>query len=415
MKKYIDKIETTVPYTQDRIEINISGRDLIITGANGCGKTSLVDSIHKKLVDLVRSKKLDQVDQWENKRKQWLKIKKDTTEGTSQYQQAKQQVEHFDNEIRSVNDNPKISIRNHIEFSKNVDSELGVIELFPAVRQSSIQDARSASGTTYNKDDLNNWRSSAQIGNQLEQHLVNLHTRRSFSITENKNPELESDITKWLSNFDDNLKFLMEDNSVHLSFDADNFKFHIHQSGKAPYTFQNLSSGYSSIFSVFSKLLMRSEYLKVSPSKLCGVAIVDEIDAHLHVSLQRKILPFLTDSFPNIQFIVTTHSPFVLTSLSEVVIFDISRNEQVGDLSSYSYEAVLEGLFGVNSSSDILQNKIREIAKYIENPDLNVLALKRLIEGIGSEVEVLDEESRFFVNKAKLIVNKSKAEIHKDV
>ncbi|MGB3600141.1 MAG: AAA family ATPase [Marinomonas sp.] len=410
MKKYIDTIETTVPYTQDRIKIDISGRDLIITGANGCGKTSLVDSIHKKLVDIVRSKKLDQVGKWESQIKQILQIKENATEGSSQYQQAKQQIENLDNKVRSVTDDPKISISDHIEFSKNVDSELGVIELFPAVRQSSIQDARSASGTNYNKGDLNNQRSSAQIGNQLEQHLVNLYTRRSFSITEKKNPELESEITKWLLGFDENLKFLMEDNSVHLNFDADDFKFYIHQSGKAPYTFQNLSSGYSSIFSVFSKLLMRSEYLKVSPSKLCGVAIIDEIDAHLHVTLQRKILPFLSDSFPGIQFIVTTHSPFVLTSVSDVVIFDISRSEQVGDLSSYSYEAVLEGLFGVNSSSDILQKKIREIAKYIENPDLNVFALKRLIEGIDSEVEVLDEESKFFVNKAKLIVNRSKAE-----
>lgn len=68
----------------------------------------------------------------------------------------------------------------------------------------------------------------------------------------------------------------MEDSSIHLDFDADNFKFYIKQEGKEPYTFQNLSSGYSSIFSVFSKLLMRSEYLKVSPSKLCGVAIIDD-------------------------------------------------------------------------------------------------------------------------------------------
>ena len=90
---------------------------------------------------------------------------------------------------------------------------------------------------------------------------------------------------------------------------------------------------------------MRSEYLKVSPSKLCGVAIIDEIDAHLHVTLQRKILPFLSESFPGIQYIVTTHSPFVLTSVSNAEIYDISRREQVGDLSSYSYESVLEGFW----------------------------------------------------------------------
>ena len=261
---------------------------------------------------------MDELKGWEKQKLHWIGQRYNAQEGSSKYQQAKQQIERLDREIDSVTSNPNITINDHLEFSRMVDSELGVIELFPAVRQSQIQDARSASGTNYNKGDLNNQRSGAQIGNQLEQHLVNLYTRRSFSITEHRNEELEQDITKWLSDFDDNLKFLMEDQSVHLNFDADNFKFYIKQDGKEPYTFQNLSSGYSSIFSVLSKLLMRSEYLKVSPSKLCGVAIIDEIDAHLHVTLQRKILPFLSESFPGIQYIVTTHSPFVLTSVSTV-------------------------------------------------------------------------------------------------
>lgn len=415
MKKYIERIETNIPYTEDQIKIEISGLDLIITGANGCGKTTLVKSIYTKLVDLVKLKKLDQVGEWKRQRQMYLQRIESSEEGSSRHEGAEKQLEYLDGLIRSVDDGPEIGISDHLEFSKNVGNGLGVIELFPAIRQSSINDARSASAINYNKNDLSNANISASLGNQLEQHLVNLYTRRSFSVTEKKNPELESDITEWLSGFYENLKFLMEDNSAYLDFDADNFKFYIHQRGKSPYTFQNLSSGYSSIFSIFSLLLMRSEYLKVSPSKLCGVAIIDEIDAHLHVSLQRKILPFLTDSFPGIQFIVTTHSPFVLTSVSKAVIFDISRNEQVGDLSSYSYEAVLEGLFGVNSSSDILQNKIKEIAKYMESSNLDVLGLKKLIEGIDSNVEALDEESRYFLNKAKLIVSRKKEGTQRDV
>lgn len=413
MKKFIEKISTTVPYTDNQIDIELNGKNLILTGSNGSGKTSLVDSIHKKLIDIVRSKKLDKLKKWEKQKLHWIGQRDNSQEGSSQYQQAKQQIEHYDREIDSVTSNPNITISDHLEFSRMVDDELGVIELFSAARQSQIQDARSASGTNYNKGDLNNQRSGAQIGNQLEQHLVNLYTRRSFSITEHRNHELEQDITKWLSDFDDNLKLLMEDQSVHLKFDADNFKFYIKQDGKEPYTFQNLSSGYSSIFSVFSKLLMRSEYLKVSPSKLCGVAIIDEIDAHLHVTLQRKILPFLSESFPGIQYIVTTHSPFVLTSVSNAEIYDISRKEQVGDLSSYSYESVLEGLFGVSSASDILQNKIREIAKKIEDENTNPKELENLVNKLESNQDILDEESRFYLNSAKLKINKVKKGVGK--
>ena len=229
MKKFIEKISTTVPYTDDQIDIELNGKNLILTGSNGSGKTSLVNSIHKKLIDIVRSKKLDNIKQWEQQKLHWIGQQNNSHEGSSQYQQAKKQIEYLDREIDSVISNPNISISDHLEFSRMVDDELGVIELFPAVRQSQIQDARSASGTNYNKGDLNNQRSGAQIGNQLEQHLVNLYTRRSFAITEHRNQELEQDITKWLSDFDGNLKFLMEDQSVHLNFDADNFKFYIKQ------------------------------------------------------------------------------------------------------------------------------------------------------------------------------------------
>ncbi|MFE9778627.1 AAA family ATPase [Streptomyces sp. NPDC005775] len=47
------------------------------------------------------------------------------------------------------------------------------------------------------------------------------------------------------------------------------------------------------------------------PLHVPGVVIIDEIDAHLHVSWQRRIGPWLTSHFPNIQFIVTTHSPYI--------------------------------------------------------------------------------------------------------
>ena len=409
MKKFIEKISTTVPYTKKRIDIDLKGKNLIITGVNGSGKTSLVNSLHEKLVNIVRSKKLDNLPQWERGKKLSVDKKNQAKKGSSQYQQAEREIVYYDKEIESVTSDPRIEINDHLEFSRKVDSELGVIELFPAVRESDIHDARSASGTNYNKVGLD-----AQIGSQLGQHLVDLYVRRSLSITENKNPDLEKEITSWLLEFDENLKFLMEDDSVYLNFDADNFKVNIHQDGKIPYTFQNLSSGYSSIFSVFSRLLMRTKYLKVSPSKLCGVAIIDELDAHLHVTLQRKILPFLADSFPGIQYIVTTHSPFVLTSVSNSEIYDISRREQVSDdLSLYSYESVLEGLFGVSPASNILQNKIRDIAERIKSKDVSNTELQNLIDELEKNQDALDEESKFYLNSAKLKINKSKKRLGK--
>ena len=53
--------------------------------------------------------------------------------------------------------------------------------------------------------------------------------------------------------------------------------------------------------------------------------LIDEIETHLHLELQKKILSFLTTLFPNIQFIVSTHSPFILNSLENAVIYDLEK------------------------------------------------------------------------------------------
>ena len=60
-----------------------------------------------------------------------------------------------------------------------------------------------------------------------------------------------------------------------------------------------------------------------------GVVLVDEIETHLHLELQKKILPILTTLFPNIQFIITTHAPFILSSLDNTVIYDLQSRTLV--------------------------------------------------------------------------------------
>ena len=54
-----------------------------------------------------------------------------------------------------------------------------------------------------------------------------------------------------------------------------------------------------------------------------GIVLIDEIETHLHIGLQKKILPFLIGFFPNIQFIVTTHSHFVINSIENAIIYDL--------------------------------------------------------------------------------------------
>jgi AAA15 family ATPase/GTPase len=101
-----------------------------------------------------------------------------------------------------------------------------------------------------------------------------------------------------------------------------------------------------------------------------GVVLVDEIETHLHVALQKKVLPFLTSFFPNIQFIVTTHSPFVLSSLSNAVICDLEKRLVTEDLSGYSYDSLIESYFDIDKYSKEVKEKIEIFEKLSDKNSL---------------------------------------------
>ncbi|HAJ5182393.1 TPA: AAA family ATPase, partial [Escherichia coli] len=173
--------------------------------------------------------------------------------------------------------------------------------------------------------------------------------------------------------------------------------FYILQDNKSPYRFNQLSSGYQSILSIYADLLMKVELKGITSDELSGVVFIDEIDAHLHVSLQRKIFSFFVSAFPNIQFIVTTHSPFVVQSVNDAIIYDLSTNEQLEDLSMYSYEAIVKGLLGVDTQSDLLNKQLDKLALLINDDIIDTDKLQEVVNSIQPYENQLDMRSRTFL------------------
>jgi predicted ATP-binding protein involved in virulence len=167
-----------------------------------------------------------------------------------------------------------------------------------------------------------------------------------------------------------------------LHFDSkNNNKFSIRQNNKPPYTFQTLSAGYRAIFDIYADLLLRTEYFKVSPTELKGVVFIDEIDSHLHVSLQRLILPFFTESFPHVQFIVTTHSPFVLMSTRDTVVYDLDKEESYTITQAKSQNEILTEYLGVPIVMPVwAERKLEEILDTYINSDPEKISLSVLKE-----------------------------------
>ena len=94
-----------------------------------------------------------------------------------------------------------------------------------------------------------------------------------------------------------------------------------------------------------------------------AIVMIDEIETHLHVELQKRALPFLTQMFPNVQFIISTHSPFAISSLKNAVIFDLEKNRRVEDLSTFSWETIVESYFDINQYSHIIEKKFDRYKK----------------------------------------------------
>lgn len=83
----------------------------------------------------------------------------------------------------------------------------------------------------------------------------------------------------------------------------------------------HLSAGQSTLLSIFGTIIQysdRSDLMKsIKLENIEGIVIIDELDLHLHIELQYKVLPKLIKLFPKVQFIITTHSPFFLAGLSK--------------------------------------------------------------------------------------------------
>ena len=113
--------------------------------------------------------------------------------------------------------------------------------------------------------------------------------------------------------------------------------------------FNQLPQGYKRIFSIAFDILNRA-YLLNSNCNPSGIVLIDEVELHLHPSIAQEILNGLKLTFPNIQFIVSTHSPLVITNFKQNennIIYKLCEedgnyiNSQIEDLYGIDYNSGL--------------------------------------------------------------------------
>ncbi|ENN9978506.1 TPA: ATP-binding protein [Vibrio vulnificus] len=413
MSGYLTKIKTKIPYSDKKVDINVDGKTLILTGGNGCGKTQLINYLYEKLHDRVVKKDNSSLQQLEQLKIYYEQSMERDGPASQSYDSWAQNIQNTVQKIEEIKQ-PSITLSDLEGFVLKHKTFEALLLPFEAGRKSEILKPSSVSPLDLLKEkdrlSVENPHKNQAASSLFEEFLVTSIANQAFSESKkiNNDPVEAERIDKWFKKLEADLQHLFEDEKLRLVFQSDSFSFEIHQPHKEPYTFQSLSSGFSSIMAVYADLITKVSLRLIDPDDLTGIVLIDEIDAHLHVSLQKKILSFLKKAFPKVQFIVTTHSPFVVSSVDDAVIYDLSKLEQVENLSMYSYEAVLEGLFGVLPISNLLQQNIESIAKLLEEYPINLDELQSLLDKIPQDEGSLDSESLYFVNSAKLAINKAK-------
>jgi predicted ATP-binding protein involved in virulence len=112
------------------------------------------------------------------------------------------------------------------------------------------------------------------------------------------------------------------------------------------------------------------------PLESPGVVLIDEVDLHLHPEWQRKVVPALERTFPNCQFIVTTHSPQVLSGARDILVYLLVPEN--GSIRSLNYESpfgrdsnwILEEVMGVEDRPPEIKEKVMRYLELIDDYEM---------------------------------------------
>lgn len=373
MEYFITSIHINEVRHLKNIEIKLNSekrQHLILTGKNGSGKTSVLRAM-KSYLQSINDGKLDtlkgQYRSWYNSDEKKLKNAKTEAEKYKASEELKTDLRFIQKYDRGLT----LSFSNEEDIEALYAQGNFVTAYFAADRKSIIQRASGAQDVKLD----NNYRIEDEPARILLKYMVHLKTQQAYAKNEN-DANVVKQISNWFVRFENALKILLCDDSIRLAYDYKNYNFLIDQKGRNPYSLDELSDGYSAIIGIVSDLILRMDRNWLLKGELSqydaeGVVLIDELETHLHVELQRKILPFLTEFFPRIQFIITTHSAYILNSISNACIYDLEKQVQFTDFSSYSVDDIAEGYLDATAFSDELQKKAKRYQELYGRTDLS--------------------------------------------
>lgn len=396
----------------DGVDIKISDSqplNLMLTGRNGSGKTTLLNAIFDFLKKLAHGDYEDreQIEHNLNLEKRWLeeaKVKGDATKEISH----QRQVDSFTKRLNSLWGTLTISFSDMDALYKAISEQKFIVAYYKDFRNPNFVEPKSPIKPDYQLKTIEQ--------NKIEQFLnmlVDYKVQAALARNEGNNEDADN-INGWFGDFENILKRLFDDQQLRLEFKYTDYSFTIHTGGKS-FKLTEMSAGYRAAMDIIADLVfkMQRQGQVVRAYDMEGIVLIDEVETHLHLELQKQIMPLLTTFFPNIQFIVSTHSPFVLSSLRDSVAFDLENKEAITDLTQYSYSALVEGYFGVkqeSSDTDIRLDKLEELSLKRALTPSEEDELQRLMSDFDKMPEAVSPlaKGRFLQLKTKILSKQAK-------
>lgn len=374
---FITKIEVSELRLLKNLTIDLSEntrKNLILTGKNGSGKTTLLKSICTYLT-AIEEGNANALNKYNFSK---VKIGGNVFingEDLLSKVTPQEKLQMYCNDVIKIKINNINEVDNLYSMGKFVLCYLG------ALRNSSIDKAYHIENVQLNST----YGISQSSSNDIMRYMVHLKTQQAYARNENDNETVKL-IEAWFERFQTALRKLLCNDNLQIKYDYKKYSFQFIEEGKPPYTFNELSDGYSSVINIFAEIMMRMEQNwllngnTINTYDISGIVLIDEIETHLHIAMQKSILPVLTELFPNIQFIVSTHSPYILNSVDNAVIYDLEKNTRYDDFSSYSISEISEAYFDADEFSSRLMSYIDEYKILLAKKDITLKEQARLGE-----------------------------------
>ena len=246
-----------------------------------------------------------------------------------------------------------------------------------------------------------------KIGSRLDGYFACLDPR-----------SIEQKFLNWFKTYEDSILKFNKDKSLYNAFknaitsmvpDWNDIHFHwglddlLGKDDNNKWTpFRNFSDGYKAIISITADIAYRA--IKLNPHlgeravlDTEGIVLIDEIDMHLHPKWQRHIVEDLKRTFPKIQFVVTTHSPFIVQSLKADEVINLDGEDINEDPFTKSIEEIAE------QDMDVVD--VKRSQKFIHYQEVAAKYFNLIEEGKNSENDASTKELKNQLDSLELEFN----------